>query len=108
MKKAFLLLSLFLMGYSYSQDAEFYDLSKVKNSTLKFNSGSILKIVIFPELIRDGDFVIKDAKGKMIMGDTYTDVDFIEINLNELTKGKYILQFTSSDEEREIVNLVIK
>jgi hypothetical protein len=98
-----------LSSYSLSQEINECNLLKVKNTTVTIQKKvNILSVLIYPELSRSGDFSIKNKDGNIIDGDNYSEVDFINIDLNDLKKGKYVITFTSEDEEKESFELIIK
>jgi hypothetical protein len=105
---AFLLLFAF-SSYSLSQEIKECNLLKDKNTTLTIQkTTNILSVLIYPELSRSGDYSIKNKDGNIIDGDNYSEVDFINIDLNDLKKGKYVITFTSEDKEKESFELIIK
>lgn len=98
-----------LTSLSFSQEIKECNLLKVKNTTLTVQKTvNILSVLIYPELSRTGDYSIKNKDGNIIDGDNYSEVDFINIDLNDLKKGKYVITFTSEDEEKESFELIIK
>lgn len=105
----FFILIFAFSSYSLLQEINECDLLKVKNTTVTIQkTANILRVLIYPELSRTGDFSIKNKKGNVIYADGYSDVDFIDINLNDFKKGKYLITFTSEDEEKESFELIIK
>lgn len=105
---AFLLLFAF-SSYSLSQEIKECNLLKVKNTTVTIQkTTNILSVLIYPELSRSGDFSIKNKEGNVIDGNGYSEVDLINIDLTDLKKGKYVITFTSEDEEKESFELIIK
>lgn len=98
-----------LTSLSFSQEIKECNLLKVKNTTLTVQKTvNILSVLIYQELSRTGDYSIKNKDGNIIDGDNYSEVDFINIDLNDLKKGKYVITFTSEDEEKESFELIIK
>ncbi len=96
-------------SFSFSQEIKECNLLKVKNTTVTIQkTTNILSVLIYPELSRSGDFSIKNKEGNVIDGNGYSEVDFINIDLNDLKKGKYVITFTSEDEEKESFELIIK
>lgn len=105
---AFILLFAF-SSYSLSQEIKECNLLKVKNTTVTIQkTTNILSVLIYPELSRSGDFSIKNKEGNVIDGNGYSEVDLINIDLTDLKKGKYVITFTSEDEEKESFELIIK
>jgi hypothetical protein len=96
-------------SFSFSQEIKECNLLKDKNTTLTIQkTTNILSVLIYPELSRSGDYSIKNKDGNIIDGDNYSEVDFINIDLNDLKKGKYVITFTSEDEEKESFEIIIK
>ena len=105
---AFILLFAF-SSYSLSQEIKECNLLKVKNTTVTIQkTTNILSVLIYPELSRSGDFSIKNKEGNVIDGNGYSEVDLINIDLTDLKKGKYVITFTSEDEEKESFELIVK
>jgi hypothetical protein len=108
MKTKLMLLMLLTSSFAFSQKVKEVNLLTAKNTTITIENTAMLSVLIYPELSRTGEFSISTIEGQLIIGDAYVEIDFLEIDINELKKGNYMVRFQSEDEEIEHFNLLIK
>ncbi len=104
-------LVIFLMLFcsaAFSQDVKEVDLLLVKNTIVTLEKQSILKVLVYPELSRNGQYVIKNKEGEIVKNESYVEDDFLEIIINDLIIGKYTISFTSDYDETEKFEFILK
>ena len=108
MKTKLFIFLMLLSSVTFSQDVKAVNLLLVKNTVVTLEKQSILSVLVFPELSRNGQYVINNMKGELVKYESYIEIDFLEIAINDLINGNYTISFTSDYDEIEKFEFIIK
>ncbi len=108
------LVLIFTFNICFSQSDIFkLDLNN-DNTNHKYNlcPDLTLRVQIYPKINRYGKYELINKKGVVIYTENYESADFVLINFAQrganVPNGKYQLQFTSDEGEKEFLNLYLK